>query len=37
MGVILDATKPYKTENSKDYITKLKLIDETLNHDTNIE
>lgn len=31
VGLILDATCQYKTQNSKDYITKLKIIDEGLN------
>ncbi len=34
-GIIIDATCPYKTEKTKDYITKLKIIDETLNIDTD--
>ena len=36
IGVILDATRPYKTESSKDYITKLKIIDESVNSDSDI-
>lgn len=27
-GVIIDATRPYKTETTKDYLTKIKIIDE---------
>lgn len=31
VGLILDATCKYKTQTSRDYITKLKIIDEGLN------
>jgi hypothetical protein len=27
VGIIIDATKPFKTNNSEDYVTKLKIID----------
>lgn len=30
-GIILDATRPYKTGHSKDFITKLKIIDDEVN------
>jgi Telomeric single stranded DNA binding POT1/CDC13 len=28
-GIIIDATRPYKTETTKDYLTKIKIIDES--------
>ena len=31
IGVILDATGMYKTDNSFDYVCKLKIIDQTYN------
>lgn len=31
IGVIVDATRPYKTEKAPDFTTKIKIIDETLN------
>lgn len=31
LGVIVDATRPYKTEKAPDFTTKIKIIDETLN------
>ena len=31
IGVVLDSTSSYKTLNSLDYITKIKIVDETLN------
>lgn len=31
VGVIIDATRPFKTANSVDYVTKIKIIDEKLN------
>ncbi len=30
-GIIIDATRPYKTEKSADFITKIKIIDHTFN------
>jgi hypothetical protein len=35
-GVILDVTGAYKTYDSIDYVTKLKIIDNTFNHKDNI-
>lgn len=35
VGVIIDATRPYKTPYSVDYVTKIKIIDEKLNVDNN--
>jgi len=34
LGVIIDATRPYKTETAPDFIIKIKIIDETLNCNT---
>lgn len=34
VGVVIDASRPYKTPNSFDWVTKLKIIDVTLNADT---
>jgi len=31
VGVVINATRPYKTPNSVDYVTKIKIIDEKLN------
>eukprot|EP00828_Plagiopyla_frontata_P029200 TRINITY_DN3776_c0_g1_i7.p1 TRINITY_DN3776_c0_g1~~TRINITY_DN3776_c0_g1_i7.p1 ORF type:complete len:470 (+),score=73.74 TRINITY_DN3776_c0_g1_i7:119-1528(+) len=36
VGVILDATRPYKTSKSTDYITQIKIIDPSLNYETQI-
>lgn len=36
MGVILDATRPYKTQNAIDFTTKIKIIDPTLNFATDM-
>lgn len=36
VGVIVDATRPYKTETAPDFTTKIKIIDEALNLLTNI-
>lgn len=35
VGVIIDATRPFKTSRSFDYVTKLKIIDPTFNGSTN--
>lgn len=35
-GIIIDATRPYRHTVSKDYITKLKIIDDGLNFDSDI-
>lgn len=35
LGVILDATGAYKTYDSTDYVTKLKIIDPSFNHTSN--
>ena len=37
VGLILDATCKYKTQTSRDYITKLKIIDEGLNQDSSVD
>lgn len=34
LGVIVDATRPFKTETAPDFTTKIKIIDETLNIST---
>ena len=34
MGVVIDATKPYKTADSVDYVVKAKIVDPTLNAST---
>lgn len=34
--MILDATRPYKTQNAVDFTTKIKIIDSTLNFATDI-
>jgi len=34
VGVIVDATRPYKTETAPDFTTKIKIIDESLNYST---
>jgi hypothetical protein len=31
LGIIVDSTRPYKTLNSRDYIIRLRIIDEHLN------
>jgi hypothetical protein len=36
MGVVLDATRPYKTPNAADFTTKIKIIDSSLNFSTDI-
>ena len=36
VGVIIDATRPYKTEKAPDFTTKIKIIDESLNCATNV-
>ena len=35
VGVIVDATRPYKTEKAPDFTTKIKIIDNTLNITTS--
>lgn len=37
MGIILDATRPYKTPTAPDFTTKIKIIDSTLNINSPIE
>jgi hypothetical protein len=37
LGVILDATKPYRTSRSYDFVTKIKIIDPDLNSTTVLD
>lgn len=37
VGIIVNITKPFKTANAEDYVTKLKVIDQSLNCNTLLE